>query len=330
MTRILKGVPMIVASVILGVLIANDPVFQRAAYWRYLGQSYFPAAILALALTPIMLTGGIDLSIGSVTVFSSVVIGTLWQDLGWPIELALIGGILAGGLAGLMNGGLISLGVMPLVATLATRELFRGLAKRLSGVFGVSGFPRQLNDIWSDNILGVPTPVLGVALAAVATYIIVHQTWIGRMLFAVGDNETAARFAGVPVRRLKLGLYAAAGLTAGVCGASVVCEYGSAKADALTSLELTAIACVVLGGVRVTGGSGHVAGTLLGTVTMAALLSGLQSVAAEWRETITGALVIAVAVGNEAALKYSDRLQLGRAKTPPPPLPEAERGDHKR
>jgi rhamnose transport system permease protein len=305
-------VPLIVPVIILGLLIANDPVFQRAAYWRYLGQSYFPAAILALALTPIMVTGGIDLSVGSVTVFASVVIGTLWQDFGWPIGLALGGGIVAGLLAGMLNGGLVALGVMPLVATLATRELFRGLAKRASGVFGVSGFPPALNEFWSESVLGVPVPVVGIALAAVATYIIVHQTWIGRMLFVVGDNETAARFAGLPVRPLKLGIYAAAGLAAGVSGASVVCEYGSAKADAFNTLELTAIACVVLGGVRVTGGSGHVAGTLLGTVTMAALLSGLQSVAAEWRETVTGALVIVVAVSNEAALRYADRLQLGR------------------
>jgi ribose/xylose/arabinose/galactoside ABC-type transport system permease subunit len=309
MTRILKSVPLIVAGVILALLVANVPAFQRPAYWLYMAHRYFPEAILALALTPIVLTGGIDLSIGSVTVFASVVIGTLWQDFGWPIGWAILGGVLAGGIAGSLNGALVALGVMPLVATLATRELFRGLAKRLSGVNGVSGFPRELNRVWNDDLLGVPVPVVGIALAAVATYIIVHQTWIGRMLYATGDNVVAARFAGVPVRRLKLGLYAAAGLAAGICGASVVCEYGSAKADALASLELTAIACVVLGGVRVTGGSGRVVGTLLGTVTMAALLSGLQSVAAEWRETITGALVIAVAVGNEAALRYADRLQ---------------------
>src|SRR5262245_49191896 len=106
---------------ILLILVLNVRSFQRADYWLYLARSNFPSAVLALALTPIVLTGGIDLSVGSVTVFTSVVIGSLWQDAHLPIAWAILGGVIAGGLAGLLNGSLVAVGVMPLVATLATR-----------------------------------------------------------------------------------------------------------------------------------------------------------------------------------------------------------------
>src|SRR5262249_6009531 len=162
--------------------------------------------------------------------------------------------------------------VLPLVATLATRELFRGLAFTLSGDRPVDRFPPALGTVWRTPWLGVPLSVLGFGFLLVITYLVVHHTWVGRMLFALGDNEQAARFGGVPVRRLKLGLYAWSGIVAGVCGAVLVMNYGTAKADAEKSLELTAIACVVLGGVRITGGAGTVAGTFLGIVTVITLL----------------------------------------------------------
>jgi rhamnose transport system permease protein len=140
--------------------------------------------------------------------------------------------------------------------------------------------------------------------------VVQHHTWLGRMVFAVGDNETAARFAGVPVRRLKLGLYAASGLAAGVCGAGLVLRFGAAPANAEKSLELTAIACVVLGGIHITGGSGHLGGTLLGIVTVSTLLTGLQSFQSGGRDVVLGALLVTVAVSNEAARRWAARRAL--------------------
>jgi ribose/xylose/arabinose/galactoside ABC-type transport system permease subunit len=306
-TRLLQRTPWIVSGVILLTLVLAVPAFHQPLFWLSLSRQYFAPAMLALALTPIILTGGIDLSVGSVTVFSSVVIGVLWRDLGVPIELALAGGVLAGLLAGLGNGLLVTVGVLPLVATLATRELFRGLAWTLSGNAPVNRFPPQLVGWWGANILALPLPLLVIAGLFVLTYLAVHHTWIGRMLFAIGDNERAARFAGVPVNRIKLGLYAASGFVSGLCGAAMVMKYGAAKADAEKSLELIAIACVVLGGIRITGGGGHVAGTLLGIVTVASLLAGLGSVASNWRDTITGSILVAVAITNEAAARWAIR-----------------------
>jgi rhamnose transport system permease protein len=294
------------ASIVIAT-VALVPAFANPSYWAALSQQFFPAAVLALALTPIILTGGIDLSIGSVTVFCSVVIGALWHGLGWPIGWAIAGGILAGLAVGLFNGVLVTVGVWPLVATLATRELFRGLAQTLSGDNPVTRFPPALGEFWRTRWLGLPPSLGAFGLLLVLTYLVVHHTWLGRMIFALGDNEEAARFAGLPVRRVKLALYAWSGLMAGVCGAAIVMRYGAAKADAEKSLELTAIACVVLGGVRITGGSGHIAGTLLGIVTIVVLLAGLNYATSTWRETLTGTLLIAVAIANEAGQRWAER-----------------------
>jgi rhamnose transport system permease protein len=210
-------------------------------------------------------------------------------------------------LAGFLNGALVTVGVMPLVATLATRELFRGLAFTLSGDTPVTLFPRVLRWIWRTPFLGVPLSVYLLSFLALSTYVAVHHTRFGRMLFAIGDNETAARFATLPVRRVKLALYAWAGLIAGVCGAAVVMHFDSAKADYGQSLELTAIACLILGGQRITGGSGHVGAALMGIVTVVALQAYLQQAAATWRDTIMGGLLLVVALGNEAAARRAGR-----------------------
>ncbi len=303
--RGLRHAPWLLAGLILLAMVLLVPAFHRPGYWLQLGSLYFAVAALAFAETPVMLTGGIDLSVGSVAVFCSVVIGALWHDVGLPIGWAVAGGVLAGLLAGIGNGLLANAGVMPLVATLATRELFRGLALTLSGDHPVSRFPAVLGAIWYSAPLGVPAPVLVLAVLFALTYLGVHHTWAGRMVYAIGDNERAARFSGVPVARVKLGLYAACGLVAGICGASLVMKYGAAKADAEQTLDLLAIACVVMGGIRIVGGAGNVAGTLLGTVTVVALLAGMGSVASAWRDTLTGAVLVTVAVVNEAAARLA-------------------------
>jgi rhamnose transport system permease protein len=304
---LLQHLPWLVSIVILAVTVASVPAFRRPTYWRSLPEDYFDAAVLALALTPIILTGGIDLSVGSVTVLTGIVAGLLLRDAHWPLAAALAAAVGAGLVAGLINGTLVAMGVVPLVATLATRELFRGLATTLSGGDRVSHLPAELNDLWIARLLGQPLPLILFVMLALLTYAVVHQTWVGRMTYAIGDNEEAARYAGIPVKRLKLGLYAASGLVAGLCGAADVAHYQSASADVHKSLELTAIACVVLGGVRVTGGSGHVGGTLLGIITVVVLLAGLAGAWPQGRDMALGALLIAVAVGNEASRRAAAR-----------------------
>jgi ribose/xylose/arabinose/galactoside ABC-type transport system permease subunit len=296
----------IIALLILSGLVLSVPAFRRPAYWLHLTRQHFAVAALALALTPIILTGGIDLSVGSTTALVSVVIGALWSGLGWPLGLAFAAGMLTGLFAGLANGTLVAAGVPALVATLATRELYRGLAETTAGGERVL-FPSTLTGLWRTPILGLPMSLYALIFLFVLTYLIVHKTWLGRMLYAIGDNEEAARFAAVPVRGLKLGLHAGSGLVAGLCGLAWVLQFGAAEPTGGGTLELAAIAAVVLGGVRITGGAGHVAGTVLGVVTLLALLAGMQQVRAEagWRDSATGALLLLVALGNEAASRWA-------------------------
>jgi ribose/xylose/arabinose/galactoside ABC-type transport system permease subunit len=293
----------LLAVALLAFLLARNPAFRQPDYWLVLIRQHFAVAALALALTPIILTGGIDLSVGSATVLTGVVIGLAWSSLGWPLPWALAAGALAGLAAGLGNGALVAVGVPALVATLATRELLRGLALTLSGG-AVVRFPAELTAFWREPWLGLPVALWGLAILFALTYFVVHHTWVGRMLFALGDNEEAARFAAVPVRGLKLALYAWSGLVAGLCGGAAVLHYGAANPSAENALELAAIAGVVLGGVRITGGAGHVAGTLLGVVTLIALVAGMQRVWAGWRDAVTGGLLLVVALGNEAAARW--------------------------
>jgi rhamnose transport system permease protein len=312
--RLLRGllehIPWLLATLILTVTLAVVPALQRPAFWLDQVEQMFAPALLALVLTPIVLTGGIDLSVGSVAVFTSVVIGALLRDAGWPIPAALAAGLLVGLLAGLVNGTLVILGVLPLVGTLATRELFRGLAFTLGGDTPVTGLPSSLMDLWDATWLGLPWTLWAIGILFGLTFFFVHYTWMGRMLYAMGDNETAARFAGHPVLRLKLGLYAAAGLIAGLCGMGLLLRSGSAKAGAEKTLELMAITCVVLGGIRISGGVGHVAGTMLGIITVTTLLAGLNEVPPTLRDLCLGVLLILVAVSNEAARRTAARLAL--------------------
>jgi rhamnose transport system permease protein len=304
---LLRWTPALLPLVVLGVMLAFNPTLRHPDAWSRIGRAWAGVAVLALGLTPIIITGGIDLSVGSVVGLSVVVVGALWRDLGLPIEVALVGGLLAGLCAGMCNGAVILTGINPLVVTLATLAVFRGLAYGLSGPQPVRDLPVALEHWWTGNLLGLPHPVWVVLAVAAVVYVFLHHTWMGRMLYALGDNSRAAQFAGVPVRSLTFALYALSGLLAGLVGLASACQFRTAEANEGETLELQAIACVVLGGVRITGGAGHLGGTMLGTLTLAALVEGL--VRARWRTLLTGACLIVIAVANEALSRLRLRLE---------------------
>lgn len=312
MRWVLRSLPVLVALLLLVGLLAyllGRPAAWRLAFWYGQADLYFAPALLALALTPIVLTGGIDLSVGSVTVFASVVVGVLLSRYGWPLAPAFGVGVLIGLGAGAINGLLVAVGVLPLVATLATRELFRGLALSLCGETALTLPGTAASDLWRWHPLGLPLSVWAVLVTLLLVYLLVHHTWPGRMLFALGDNATAAKYAGVPSRRLQVAIYAGAGLVAGVCGLGLVLQYPSVRADAEKTLEMTAIACVVLGGIRIRGGAGHVLGTALGIATITLLLAVLANAPPMARDLLLGALLLGVALVGEAARRGAERLR---------------------
>ncbi len=233
--------------------------------------------LLALAMTPIILTGGIDLSVGSLMGLCGIIFGKLWRDAHMPIPLAAVCTICAGALAGGFNAGLIAwLRLPPLIVTLGTFSLFRGLAEAITrGVDTFTNFPAAFLFIGQERWLGIPAQVPIFILIACFFWLLVHQTTFGRSFRAIGFAPEGARFAGIPVNRRIAMTYVLAGIISAIASLIYMSRLGQAKADAGTGYELFAITAVVLGGTSIFGGTGSIHGTLLGVAAIAVLHSGI-------------------------------------------------------
>jgi rhamnose transport system permease protein len=234
-------------------------------------------ALLAVPMTFVIIMGGIDLSVGSIVAFSAVLLGFSWLVLGFPLWLAVLVGIAGGTLAGYLNGlVIVYLGVPPLIVTLATLAIFRGLAYGISESRSFNGFPDAFAFWGSGEIAGLPFQLYLLVVAFVISSLILGATPIGRRIYAIGNNEVAARFAGLRVGRIKLLTYTFSGFMAGIAGFIFTSRVTSTRADAATGLELDVIAAVVFGGTSIFGGRGTILGTALGVVTIQLLKNGLQ------------------------------------------------------
>jgi rhamnose transport system permease protein len=271
-------------AVLIGVLIIAV-IFLSFSSDRFLrpvnllNQTRFlsEVALIAVPMTFIIILGGIDLSVGSIMAFSAIVLGFSWQSFGLPLWLAVLVGIAAGGFAGCLNGLIIvKLGVPPLIVTLATLAIFRGLSYGISESRSVNGFPESFAFWGSGEIAGIPTQLFLLIIVLVISAIVLAATPLGRSFYAIGNNETAARFAGLRVGSIKILAYTLSGLMAGVAGFIFTSRVTSTRADAATGLELDVIAAVVFGGTSIVGGRGTILGTALGVIIIQLLKNGLQ------------------------------------------------------
>ena len=234
-------------------------------------------ALLAVPMTFVIIMGGIDLSVGSIVAFSAVLLGFSWLVLGFPLWLAVLVGIAGGTLAGYLNGlVIVYLGVPPLIVTLATLAIFRGLAYGISESRSFNGFPDAFAFWGSGEIAGLPFQLYLLVVVFALSGLVLGATPIGRRIYAIGNNEVAARFAGLRVGRIKLLAYTFSGFMAGIAGFIFTSRVTSTRADAATGLELDVIAAVVFGGTSIFGGRGTILGTALGVVTIQLLKNGLQ------------------------------------------------------
>jgi rhamnose transport system permease protein len=253
--------------------------------------------LLALAITPVIITGGIDLSVGSMMGLSAVLLGKLWRDAGLPLALAILIVLLIGLLGGGMNAFLIArLRLPPLIVTLGTYSLFRGLAEGITGGADYfSGFPHAFLFLGQGYLGGIlPAQSLVLVAAAVFYWLLQHRTVIGRGVHAIGYSESGARYGAVPVMR-RLGLvYALSGLFASLSAIIYVAHVGQAKSDAGDGYELIAITAVVLGGTSIFGGEGTIHGTLLGLFAIVILQNGLRlsALPSELTGILTGTLLL--------------------------------------
>jgi len=258
--------------------------------------------LLALAMTPVILTGGIDLSVGSLLGLCAILFGKLWRDAGLDPALAAGCTLGFGALAGGLNAALITgLRLPPLIVTLGTYSLFRGLAEAITrGADTFTNFPASFLVLGQERWLGLPTQVWLFVLVAAGIWLLVHRTTFGRSFRAIGFSPDGARYAGLPVpRRLAL-VYVLAGMIAALAAIIYTARLGQAKADAGMGYESFAITAVVLGGTSIFGGIGTVHGTLLGVAAIAVLNNGLVH-ARQPREVagmLTGALLLLALSGS--------------------------------
>ncbi|MCW2946164.1 MAG: D-ribose transport system permease protein [Actinoallomurus sp.] len=254
-------------------------------------------AILAFAATYVIITAGIDLSVGAVAALSAVVLAWTATSHGVPWPLATVIALVVGIACGLANGALITYGKLPpFIATLAMQGVARGLGLVIS-----QGSPIPLPDAVSHlgDTIGsyLPVPVIVMVVMGVITAVVLNRTYPGRAMYAIGGNEEAARLSGIKVTRQKLITYALAGGFAAVAGIVLASRLASAQPQAALGYELDAIAAVVIGGASLSGGKGKALGTLVGALILAVLRNGLNllSVSAFWQQVVIG-VVIALAV----------------------------------
>jgi rhamnose transport system permease protein len=233
--------------------------------------------LIALPMTYIIITGGIDLSVGSIFGFSAIILGFAWQDSGLPLEVAIVIGLLVATVCGFVNGFfIVRIGVPPLIMTLATLALYRGLALGVSEARSARGFPEWFFELGSGDTLGIPNQIYVLVICAILFAVVLSRLPFGRWLYAIGNNEIGARFAGIPVARTKLIIYTLSGLMSGLAAWVFTSRITTTRSDMGTGLELDVIAAVVLGGTSIFGGSGSIAGTMIGLVLIQILKNGLS------------------------------------------------------
>ena len=264
--------------------------------------------LLALALTPVILTGGIDLSVGSLLGLSAIMFGKLWHDAGMSVGAAAACAIGIGALGGGLNALLITtLRIPPLIVTLGTYSLFRGLAEAIThGAVTYTDFPASFLFLGQERWLGLPAQAWLFIAVAVAVWLLVHRTTFGRSFRAIGFAPEGTRYAGIPVERRLAMVYVLAGIISALAAIIYTARLGQAKADAGMGYELFAITAVVLGGTSIFGGVGSVHGTLLGVAAIAVLKNGLACLpvvmrmnsAEELSGMMTGALLLLALCGS--------------------------------
>ncbi len=286
------------------VLWALTPHFLTISNLLNVAEQATIIAIIAVGMTFVIITGGIDLSVGSVLAFAGVVMASVLHS-GVPLPLALMVGLGAGLLCGLVNGLLITVGRLPpFIATLGMMSVARGAALMFTEGRPISGFSESLRSLATGEVLRVPAPVIIMIGVYVIAHFVLRRTKLGRYTYAIGGNEEAALLSGINVKLYKTMVYGLAGLLSGLAAILLTARLNSAQPIAGISYELDAIAATVIGGTSLLGGEGTIIGTLIGALIMAVLRNGLNllGVSSFIQQIVIGTVII-VAVLIDMALK---------------------------
>ena len=287
-------VALVFAALGAGALLSPD--FLTTSNLSFLTANFSEIALMTLSMTLLIIVAEIDLSVASILGLCSSLLGVLWAAH-VPMPLAILLTFVAGGLAGLLNGLLVTrLGLPSLAVTIGTLALYRGLAYALLGDKAIADFPPAYTNLGFGTLPGtqLPIPMALFGLLAILTAVLLHATAFGRSLYAIGANEVAARFSGLRVERVKVTLFVVSGLMAALAGVVYTFRFSSARADNAAGFELGVIAAVLLGGVSIFGGRGSVVGAV-GAVFLIGVINGaltIVDVPNEVLTVVTGLLLI--------------------------------------
>ncbi len=296
--RLQRLLPFVTLAFLFVALTIATPHFLTAVNLASVARQTAVINIMALGMTLVIITGGIDLSVGSILAVSGL-FGTMAIKAGQPIPLAIALGIAAGLVCGLLNGLMITmLRINPFIVTLGTLEAYRGVALVVSKGLPVHEIPERFSFLGDGDLLGIPFSLWVLALCAVVMHFLLENTKLGRYSFAIGSNQSAAYYAGVPINFHLTAVYAIAGLLSGLAGMVEASRLMTGQPTAGLGYELQAIAAVVIGGGSLQGGEGSVIGTLIGAFIIGLLSNGsdLLGINPYWQQVTIGAIIIA-AVG---------------------------------
>lgn len=315
-------------AALAGIFGAINPRMLDLNMLLFSTSDFICIGIVALPLTMVIVSGGIDISFGSTIGLCAIAFGVLFQG-GVPMPLAIILTLLLGALCGLINAGLIIYTkVNPLVITLGTLYLFAGSALLLSGMAGatgyegIGGFPMAFTDFANLDVLGLPVPLIIFLICLLVFWLWLHKTHAGRYVFLIGQSPRVAVYSAIPVNRTLCALYAMTGLASAVAAVLLVSYFGSARSDLGASFLMPAITAVVLGGANIYGGSGSIIGTAIAVLLVGYLQQGLQmaGVPNQVSSALSGALLIVVVVGRSVSL-HRQQIKEWLARRANNPLP---------
>ncbi|UJP09965.1 ABC transporter permease [Microbacterium sp. KUDC0406] len=306
----------VILLLLVAVIGIVAPNFLTKASWLALSQTATVVAMLAIGQTFVIITGGIDLSVGAVMACSAVIGAVFMRDMfaaGMPDTAAILIGLVvmlvAGSVAGLLNGLVITLfKITPFIVTLGMLSVATGTMNLITGGIEVVGLPPALGTIGNTPLGGwITVPVLVTAAAAVIAALVLSRTRFGMRSYAIGSNSGAARRAGISVNGHLIRIYVLSGLLAGLAGFLLTSRFVNANPMAAQGMELLSIAAAVIGGASLMGGRGSIVGTLVGALIMSALQIGLiiAGVQSFWQSIAIGIITVAAVLGDQLRIKYS-------------------------
>ncbi len=289
--RLLPFLSLIILFVALSIA---SPYFLTANNLTSVARQTAVFNTMALGMTIVIISGGIDLSVGSILGLSGLV-GTMALEAGYPIVVGVLAGIVIGMLCGFLNGLLVTrLRIPPFVVTLGTLGIYRGLALIFSNGLPVHKIPAAFSFLGEGNLLGIPFVAWMLVICAVLVHVVLEHTRLGRYAFAIGSNKIASIYAGIPVDFHITAVYAIGGALTGLAGMIEASRLMTGQPTAGQGYELQAIAAVVIGGGSLNGGEGSVVGTLIGAFIMGLLSNGadLLNISNYWQQVIIGSVII--------------------------------------